>query len=481
MRLHREGSLFRDEHGRQRILHGVNLVAKGERSARGADAFAGNWTAADLADLAARGLTVIRLGVIWAAVEPQPSQYDETYLGWLSEQLDLCAAAGLSVLLDAHQDLYSQSFGDGAPDWATLTEHRFDPSGLWSDGYLTSPAVQQALDGFWTNQQAADGIGVGDHFAAMWAMLAGRFGNHPAVIGYDLLNEPTPGRQAPMIFGAMISALAEEVGMSADQLAADFADPSLRVERLSLLDDRERHYRIGDQVAGLLADFETTMISPMMARVVAAIREVDHEKLIMREHSYFANSGVPAGIQPPPTATWAYSPHGYDLTVDIDPPASSNRRAETIFLRARETQRQLDVPVLVGEWGAFGGAAGIEDHGRFLLDLFDRWQWSWTYWCWEPDFASTEAAAVLTRPRPLAFAGTAESYAVDDDHFAATWQGADLDAPTLFWLPAGWADARVELRRDGQPTRPDQLGREGSLVQVAPGRGTFELRVDCGR
>src|SRR5690625_3991951 len=94
MQLQVDGSVLRDEAGRQRVLHGISLVAKGATPGQGSDeeyrrSFYGTWTASDITDLAARGFTLVRLGVIWAAVEPEPGRYDETYLDHLADQLDL--------------------------------------------------------------------------------------------------------------------------------------------------------------------------------------------------------------------------------------------------------------------------------------------------------------------------------------------------------------------------------------------------------
>src|SRR5699024_8037733 len=86
-------------------------------------------------------------------------------------------------------------------------------------------------------------------------------------------------------------------------------------------------------------------------------------------------------------------------------PLASDQRVTTIFERAAETAERLGVPVVVGEWGAFGGHEGIGPHAEVQLDLFDRHAWSWFYWCWEPGFAATEAAQRLRRPRPRAVAG----------------------------------------------------------------------------
>lgn len=234
--LRADGRRLRDAHGRHRVLHGINLVAKGRSGEHGdfvARGFAGSWTADDIADLAARGFTFVRLGVIWAAVEPRPGAYDDHYLDWIAEQLDLIHEAGMLAVLDAHQDLYSQRFSDGAPDWATLTDLPFEPTGLWSDAYLTSGA------------------------------------------GYDLLNEPAPGSAAPQIFGAVIGAFAQATDQHPEQLLADFADPEAKLRQLARLDDEAVHRAIGDAVHPLVAEFEQQSVARLMARVTRAVRAVD--------------------------------------------------------------------------------------------------------------------------------------------------------------------------------------------------------------
>lgn len=472
MRLHTDGQVLRDEHGRQRVLHGINLVAKGTRGSFEPADFVGSWTADDIADLAGRGFTVVRLGMIWAAVEPEPGHYCEDYLAWLGTQLDLLGQHGVGVILDAHQDLYSQSFGDGAPAWATLTDIGFEETPLWSDAYLTSPAVHAALDAFWNNAPGPTGVGLQDSFAAMWAHVAERFRGHPALMGLDILNEPTPGAASPEIFDALIGAFAISTGQDPHQVATEFMHPKDRMSQLERLDDVSVHRAIGDTVAPLLAGFEKRDVAPMMARVTAAVRAVDSHVLLLREHSYFANLGIPSGQPTLEDAAWVYSPHGYDLTVDTPAIAlSSNIRAGTIFTRHKETQGRLDVPVLVGEWGAFGGADGVMHHATFLLDTFDVFGWSWTYWCWGDDFAGSEAAEALTRPRPIAFAGDAISWQVDGDRFTAVWDGVDCPEASEFWLP-NIARAEVAVERDGVGT-PVERTAGRIIVKAGPGRFTL--------
>lgn len=105
MKLHTDNHLFRDDAGRHRVLHGINLVEKGTSLTEGSfvdRGFRGSWDEADIADLASRGFTLIRLGIIWAAIEPLPGEYDNDYLNWVESQLDLISEAGMFAVLDAH-------------------------------------------------------------------------------------------------------------------------------------------------------------------------------------------------------------------------------------------------------------------------------------------------------------------------------------------------------------------------------------------
>ncbi len=472
-----DGHRIRDSHGRHRVFHGINIVHKGHRSARDDGSFtergfAGDCGPGDIADLAARGFTLIRLGVIWAALEPRPGEYDQAYLDWLATQLDLIHAAGMYALLDAHQDLYSQAFSDGAPNWATLTSRTYVATGLWSDAYLESPAVHEALDAFWANAPGPGGVGLQDRFAAMWAHVVTRLGDHPAVLGYDILNEPAPGSAAPEIFGAVLHAFAGATGQEFEQVVADFSDPERRFTQLAHLENAPVHRAIADHVAPLLERFETKYVHPFMSKVASAIRAAGGAGIIAREHNYFANLGIPSGQPTLVDGNWVYSPHGYDLTVDTEAiAASSNTRAGTIFARARETAARLGAPVIVGEWGALTLATGVGDHATFLADLFDSYGWSWTYWVWEKGFAASEAARHLTRPRPIAFAGDGTSWQVADSGFTAAWQGADTGEPSVFFIPG---EAGVRVTRDGEEI---PAGVHGPWVHIPAGTGEYRLEA----
>ena len=181
---------FVDGAGRHVILHGINIVNKspGQQylSWQGPKEFAAmrEW-----------GFNCIRLGIIWDGLEPEPGKYNEDYLEGMDERIAWAKANGLYVLLDMHQDLYGRKFGDGAPLWATLDEGQpHVPMGsVWSDAYFTSAGVQTAFNNFWANAPGPGGVGIQDRFAAAWRHVAKRYADEPAVVGYDVLNEPFIG------------------------------------------------------------------------------------------------------------------------------------------------------------------------------------------------------------------------------------------------------------------------------------------------
>ncbi|MGV2806536.1 cellulase family glycosylhydrolase, partial [Clostridium perfringens] len=137
---------------------------------------------------------------------------DDAYLSRIKQQVVWAEQNDLYVFLDMHQDLYSLLYGDGAPAWAPLSDDLPHVTGhIWSDAYLESPAVNRALDHFWRNTSASDGIGLQDHYAAMWKHAAQFMADCPNIIGYDMMNEPYPGTSGQEVLGTIIAAYAGHV------------------------------------------------------------------------------------------------------------------------------------------------------------------------------------------------------------------------------------------------------------------------------
>lgn len=191
------GRWITDAHGRVVILHGWNMVYK-VGSYRPEDAGFGSDDAQFLAD---NGFNTVRLGVIYKGLEPTAGTYDDDYLDSIARTESILADHGIFSLLDFHQDLYNERFqGEGFPDWAVVGDAATlpaEPKVGFPGNYLEMPALNRAYDHFWLNDLADDGRALQDAYAAAWRHVAGRFGDNPNVLGYNLFNEPWPGTQYP--------------------------------------------------------------------------------------------------------------------------------------------------------------------------------------------------------------------------------------------------------------------------------------------
>jgi endoglycosylceramidase len=184
------GTWMTDAQGRVVILHGLNQVSKVAPYEPSSDGFGDD----DAAFLQANGFNVMRIGVIWAAVEPTPGHYDDAYLASIKQTVATLAAHGIVSLLDFHQDLFNEEFqGEGAPAWAVQDGGLPNPKLGFPFNYFGNFAEEHAWDAFWSNAKASDGVGLQDHYAAAWAHVAATFSDDQSVLGYELMNEPWPG------------------------------------------------------------------------------------------------------------------------------------------------------------------------------------------------------------------------------------------------------------------------------------------------
>jgi endoglycosylceramidase len=188
------GRWITDKSGRAVVLHGFNLVIKAPPYSPSAVGFDDD----DAHFLAEQGFNVVRLGIIWKALEPQPGVYDDAYLNEIRRTFDTLRKRGIAVLLDFHQDMYNERYqGEGAPDWAIVGPAASEGPGTQAGfpaNYVLNHPLNHAFDAFWNNPQVpGTGKGVQDFFAQAWAHVAKRFAGRPGLLGYNLFNEPWPG------------------------------------------------------------------------------------------------------------------------------------------------------------------------------------------------------------------------------------------------------------------------------------------------
>ena len=80
----------------------------------------------EIKSLAELGFNIVRLLVMWKAIEPDPIltwtnflPEGENYLNLVKEIIDMLYSYRLFVIIDFHQDIAHEVYGgDGFPDWA---------------------------------------------------------------------------------------------------------------------------------------------------------------------------------------------------------------------------------------------------------------------------------------------------------------------------------------------------------------------------
>ncbi|MGH3561491.1 MAG: glycoside hydrolase family 5 protein, partial [Mycobacterium sp.] len=158
----------------------------------------------DAAFLAANGFNVVRVGIFWAAIEPEPGVFNDAYLASVAQTVQMLARHGIVSLLDMAQDSYSSTIGgpgggEGMPAWATETGGLPNPPIGFPYDNLLNPADLNAWSAFFANAKAPDGVGLENSFAQMWEHVADYFKGNPDVVGDEIMDEPWPGFSWPGI------------------------------------------------------------------------------------------------------------------------------------------------------------------------------------------------------------------------------------------------------------------------------------------
>jgi endoglycosylceramidase len=308
----------------------------------------------DAAFLAGIGFNVVRVGVIWKALEPRPGVYDGAYLDSIAATVRTLARHGIVSLLDVHQDMFNERFqGEGAPDWAVQDGGLPNPRFGFPNNYIGNPALEHALDAFWNNAPGPGGVGLQDRFAAAWVHIARRFRATPSVLGYELFNEPFPGtawEQCVVPTGC--------------------------------------------------AGFDARLTA-FNRRIDRAIRAVDRRTLVFYEPNVLFNNGIRTRLGPlgDPRAVFAF--HDYCPTEpETGSPKGCGTFDDRVFTNALARSTQTSDGMLNTEFGATNDVAYLDE----VVARADRFMTGWTEWaycgCEDPTTSGPGAKqAIVIDPR----------------------------------------------------------------------------------
>jgi endoglycosylceramidase len=452
------GRWITDATGKVLLVSGVNMVNKLTPYTPAADGFG----TADAAFLAANGLDAVRVGVIWAAVEPEPGVFNDSYLASIKSTVDMLGSHGIVSLLDFHQDMYNEVFqGEGAPAWA------IDDNGLpvfpqlgFPANYFLQPALQVAYNNFWANA-TVDGKGLQDWYAGAWQHVAAYFNGSPSVLGYDLYNEPVPG---------------------ADTLSCMLA-------------------------AGGCPSRDATLTS-FYTKITAAVRAVNTTTLLFGEPWLTFDTGSPSALGSTGDSKAGFSFHDYCPFASIStqlnfacPPFN-----DAVFSNAAAVSARTGDALLLTEFGATNDASIL----RAVVAGAEKAQVGWLMWsfcgCGDPTGSpsveglvndpaqaptgsnvNTAMLDALAAPHPELVAGTPDSYGYNTSTstFTLTYGTERADGTGTF---AGGSQTSIAVPAVQYPSgyhvtvSGGKVAATGGVLDIAscPGAATVSVTVQPG-
>lgn len=229
--------------------------------------------------------------------------------------------------------------------------------------------------------------------ALFWKQLAQRLKNHPAIVGYNILNEPVPERAAGM--------------------------RELRTQDLMLW------YAKVENTPADLNRFNAT--------IVAAIREVDKETPIVIDCGWWAVAYAIQYLKPLRDDKVLYSVHMYEPysytnrqrnngrfsypgRVLVETEAEGKTKQVEVNLNSVELEKMLSPVVewqkrhsiksnriFVGEFGCNRMVSGAANYLSDLINIFNQHNWHWAFFTFRPDSWDGMDYEVGTKPPGWAY------------------------------------------------------------------------------
>lgn len=434
--LHTDGRLLRDARGGNVLLRGLNVSGDAK-----VPPFRGIDDMQQLDVLPELGVNVVRLLFTWEAFEPMRGAYDESYLAYYTNLVDALGARGMHVIVDIHQDAFSrhatQGCGDGFPAWAISDEaERREPDNgrrcvTWGIQMVLDPQTQQLWKDFYSNRN-----GLRESYLAMLERIAQQLANKPAVLGYDMMNEPG-----------------------------------------------------GDEVRE---------IAPLYEDAARRLRAHDADAVLFVSPGSLTSAGARTELPRPTFDNFVYAPHYYDAAVSQLHRWLGTSLADPVR-QMDEQAAAFNAPLFVGEFGAPAdgqrSSAYIDEfYTQFDARLISAAQWNFTpHWTQDKkdgwnleDFSIVDDTGKLratyrVRPFPARVAGEATAFIAAADRVELEWRHAPEAGETRLFAPAAALfGGQVSIQSSGE-LQCEYEESQRYLRCSASGAGIKRVRlVPCG-
>ncbi len=251
---------------------------------------------------------------------------------------------------------------------------------------------------------------------AWWEAFAAMFGSDPAILAYDLLNEPSIGWTSPAMKTKWNRWLQDKYG-TLDQIAAAYGRPVEQLGTLGQLDTPAAEPARGDPWLYDYQLFRESIADAWTERLVAAIRRGGARQLVTVGHIQWASTAYLPTVHHYAAFNLRDNARHVDfVTIHFYPiaPPWPCHSPEGIprngrYLEAVLRECSVGKPVLIGEFAWYGGGEIQQADGRTVMpaqSLEDQVAWNeellevsrgrvcgWLHWA----FADTPTSRDLTR------------------------------------------------------------------------------------
>lgn len=438
-RLHVAGRFLLDERGGTVTLRGLNIGGDSK-----VPPFRAIDDASQLDVLADWGVNVVRLLFAWEAFEPERDRFDETYWGYYLATVDALHERGVHVIVDFHQDGFSRyatgGCGDGLPRWALggcakpLPPDNGPLCASWGIMAVLDPITAGCFRDFY-----ADKVGVRTSYLNMLSNVAERLADHEAILGYDMLNEPS--------------------GDEASEIATLYEDAA------------------------------------------KALREQDPDAVLFVSPGMLTSAGQQTELPKPHFDNFVYAPHYYDAAVSQLATWLGTDLSEP-FATMSQKAYEWNVPLFLGEFGAPAEGIRSDAYIDEFYAQLDRHLASGAQWNFTPHWTPAEKdgwngedfsivddrgelrATYRIRPYPARTAGAPMSFSVTghsgDPHVTLAWEhDPDLGETVIFAPAALFHDNPLVETSEG--TQCSYTSDARQLRCTADTRGRKEAHISrCG-
>ena len=391
---------FIDQYNRTIIFHGVNVVYKIPPYIPITDKFDPflSLNDLDIEYLKSFGFNVVRLGIIWEAVEIKPDIFDDQLLNKYLDLVNKLGQNNIYTIIDSHQDVLSRrTCGEGVPVfYIDSIEHDKDCNGSFFKKFLnligvcksmaeynyemdknglplieeckkkmfavyhTTPEVSSLFDKLYKNED-----GFLDKFINYWLKLASVFKGNAYVIGYDILNEPYPGGVFDRPFETLIPGKPDN-----EQLLPFYRSVDNKIRKLD--PDYTMMFEptpFPDTLPILYWRFKGNFKD-------VPLKSENYNKQVYNYHSYCCSTSI-------------------SICANGEPPLNKaefcrNYHFENIEL-AKDYSNKFNIPSIISEFGACQDTLSCFNEINSVADASDQYLTSWIYWMYKPfnDFTTS--------------------------------------------------------------------------------------------